>query len=269
MVVESTTTGTGWSTCRKPGSTSNWPTPVPFANTTGSNTPATGRCPAPRTPAAPGILPTGTILPPAHRAVRDLAAKRLQLVRSRAATFCHRKHPGPAKGARINSNQIKRLTLEDVTQWTCLLDVCLAIQSNLAVIMTLNTQIELLEKRLQENIGDRPGTPCSPAFPVSVASSPSSRSDRTDRTLYRGGQLRLPTPAASTSQRISSNKKKGETTPEWQQSTSPGPLLKRPTALRFCAEAKRFLRANEQRQTMQLAAKALAHKAGAEPASRI
>jgi len=30
-----------------------------------------------------GILPTGTILPPAHRAVRDLARKRMQLVRSR------------------------------------------------------------------------------------------------------------------------------------------------------------------------------------------
>ena len=29
-----------------------------------------------------GILPTGTILPPEHRAVRDLARKRMQLVRS-------------------------------------------------------------------------------------------------------------------------------------------------------------------------------------------
>ena len=30
-----------------------------------------------------GILPTGTILPPEHRAIRDLARKRMQLVRSR------------------------------------------------------------------------------------------------------------------------------------------------------------------------------------------
>lgn len=32
-----------------------------------------------------GILPTGTILPPEQRAVRDLARKRMQLVRSRTA----------------------------------------------------------------------------------------------------------------------------------------------------------------------------------------
>jgi transposase len=32
-----------------------------------------------------GILPTGTILPPAHRAIRDLARRRLQLVRSRTS----------------------------------------------------------------------------------------------------------------------------------------------------------------------------------------
>src|SRR3990170_3692226 len=32
-----------------------------------------------------GILPTGAILPPEQRAVRDLARKRMQLVRSRTA----------------------------------------------------------------------------------------------------------------------------------------------------------------------------------------
>jgi len=34
-----------------------------------------------------GILPTGTILPPEQRAVRDLARKRMQLVRSRTAPY--------------------------------------------------------------------------------------------------------------------------------------------------------------------------------------
>jgi len=35
-------------------------------------------------------------------------------------------------------------------------DVGLAVQSNLAVIMTLSTQIDCLEKRLQEKVGQRP-----------------------------------------------------------------------------------------------------------------
>jgi transposase len=32
-----------------------------------------------------GILPTGTILPPGQRTIRDLARKRMQLVRSRTS----------------------------------------------------------------------------------------------------------------------------------------------------------------------------------------
>ena len=55
-----------------------------------------------------GILPTGTILPPEQRAVRDLARKRMQLVRSRTThilaveNITARQH-----GARISSNQVK------------------------------------------------------------------------------------------------------------------------------------------------------------------
>ena len=62
-----------------------------------------------------GILPTGTILPPDQRAVRDLARKRMQLVRSRTThilaveNITARQH-----GARISSNQVKRLTAETV-----------------------------------------------------------------------------------------------------------------------------------------------------------
>ena len=55
-----------------------------------------------------GILPTGTILAPEQRALRDLARKRMQLVRSRTThilaieNIIARQH-----GARISSNQVK------------------------------------------------------------------------------------------------------------------------------------------------------------------
>lgn len=104
-----------------------------------------------------GILPTGTILPPEQRAVRDLARKRMQLVRSRTThilaveNITARQH-----GARISSNQVKRLAAETIDQMLLPEDVALAIKANVAVITTLSEQIKLLEKRLHEKIVARP-----------------------------------------------------------------------------------------------------------------
>jgi transposase len=104
-----------------------------------------------------GILPTGAILPAEQRAVRDLARKRMQLVRSRTThvlaveNITARQH-----GARISSNQVKRLSAEAIDQMPLPQDVALAIKANVAVIATLGAQIDLLEKRLQETIAERP-----------------------------------------------------------------------------------------------------------------
>ncbi len=99
-----------------------------------------------------GILPTGTILPPEHRATRDLARKRMQLVRSRTSHILAIENIlARQRGATINSNAIKRLTAADVNQMGLPEDVALAVQSNLAVVTTLGAQIELLEKRLQND----------------------------------------------------------------------------------------------------------------------
>lgn len=59
------------------------------------------------------------------------------------------------RAMKINSNQIKRLTAEEVDQMGLPADVALAVKSNLAVIITLNAQIDELEKRLQEKVGER------------------------------------------------------------------------------------------------------------------
>ena len=103
-----------------------------------------------------GILPTGTILPPEQRAVRDLARKRMQLVRSRTThilaveNITARQH-----GARISSNQVKGLTPEAIEQMPLPEDVAFAVKANVAVITTLSAQIDLLEKRLQKMMGER------------------------------------------------------------------------------------------------------------------
>lgn len=104
-----------------------------------------------------GILPTGTILPPEHRAIRDLARKRMQLVRSRTSHILAIENiMARQQAVKITSNIIKRLTAEGVDQMGLPADVGLAVQSNLAVIITLGAQIDLLEKRLQERVGERP-----------------------------------------------------------------------------------------------------------------
>jgi transposase len=100
-----------------------------------------------------GILPTGTILPPEHRAVRDLARKRMQLVQTRSTqvlsieTILSR-----TTGRRLSSNQIKRLKVTDLPALGLSEDVALAIQAHVAVIEVLQQQIAEVEKRLQERV---------------------------------------------------------------------------------------------------------------------
>src|SRR4030065_2504734 len=82
-----------------------------------------------------GILPTGTILPPEQRAVRDLARKRMQFGRSRTAhTLAVENITARQLGARISSNQVKQLMVETVDQMLLPADVALAIKANVAVI---------------------------------------------------------------------------------------------------------------------------------------
>src|SRR6266480_354579 len=104
-----------------------------------------------------GILPTGTILPREHRAVRDLARKRMQLVRSCTThVLAVENIMARQLGGRMTSNQIKRLADDAVDDLSLAADVGLAVKANVAVIATLQSQIEVLEKRLQKRVRPRP-----------------------------------------------------------------------------------------------------------------
>lgn len=59
-------------------------------------------------------------------------------------------------GTPMRSNQVKPLTTEGVDRMDLAEDVALAIKANVAVIETLATQIDLLEKCLQACLGVRP-----------------------------------------------------------------------------------------------------------------
>jgi transposase len=104
-----------------------------------------------------GILPTGTILAKDQRAVRDLARKRMQLVRSRTTHILAVENiTARERGTRLSSNQVKQLTDAAIEQMPLPADVALALKANIAVIAALDAQIERLEKRLQESVGPRP-----------------------------------------------------------------------------------------------------------------
>jgi transposase len=210
-----------------------------------------------------GILPTGTILPPEHRATRDLARKRMQLVRSRTSHILAIENIlARQRGATINSNAIKRLTAADVNQMGLPEDVALAVQSNLAVVTTLGAQIELLEKRLQERLGERteyalltsvPGIGRILAAIILLETGPIER-------FHAVGNYASYARCVD-SQHLSNGKKKGEGNAKNGNKYLVWAFVEAANfALRFNAEARRFYERKKARTNNVVATKALAHK---------
>jgi transposase len=210
-----------------------------------------------------GILPTGTILPPEHRAIRDLARKRMQLVRNRTSHILAIENiMARQQAVKITSNIIKRLTAEGVDQMGLPADVSLAIQSNLAVIITLCAQIDLLEKRLQESVGERPDY-------VLLSSVPGIGRILATIILLKTGSIERFAAVGNfasyarcvDSQHTSNGKKKGEgNTKNGNKYLAWAFVEAANFALRFCPEAKRFYERKKAKTNTVVAIKALAHK---------
>jgi transposase len=100
-----------------------------------------------------GILPTGSILLPELRATRDLARKRMQLVRSRTQHILAAENITAREfGSRISSNQVMQLDAEDVDAMLLPEGVKYALKANVAVVKAMSEQIKTLEKRIQEQV---------------------------------------------------------------------------------------------------------------------
>ena len=210
-----------------------------------------------------GILPTGTILPPAQRALRDLARKRMQLVRSRTSHILAIENiVARQRGTRIGSNQVKRLTCEAIDQMALSADVSLALQSNLAVIITLNEQIDRLEKRLQDSIKDRPEYGLLTSVPEIgriLAAIILLETGPIDRFTAVGNYASYA--RCVDSQHISNGKKKGEGNAKNGNKYLSWAFVEAANfASRFNAEAKRFYEHKKAKTNTMVATKALAHK---------
>jgi transposase len=210
-----------------------------------------------------GILPTGTILPPEQRAIRDLARKRSQLVRSRTAHILAVENiVARQRGARISSNQIKRLAEAGVDQLALPADVALAIKSNVAVITTLNEQIERLERRLREGMGERPGYALLHSVPgigPILATTIVLEIGSLDR--FPGVGQFASYARCVDSRRVSNGKQKGAgNTRNGNKYLAWAFIEAANFARRHCAEAQRFYERKKARTNAVVAVKALAHK---------
>jgi transposase len=100
-----------------------------------------------------GILPQGYIYPKEDRPVRDLARKRLFLVRHKSAHILSLQSLiARCCAQRVSASEIRKFTVEDLQQLLIEEHIVLSAQANLDTIMFLKQQIKLLEKAIQKKV---------------------------------------------------------------------------------------------------------------------
>jgi len=210
-----------------------------------------------------GILPTGYICPVEERALRDLARKRLQLTRSRTLHILSvESNLARQTGARINSRAVKQLTEETLESFGLLENVSAAMAANVAVIQTLNVQIEKLEARLRAQV--RPQEPfglltTAPGIGEVLATTIMLETGTIERFAAVGNFASYA--RCVDSKRVSNGKKKGEGNVKNGNRYLAWAFIEAANfARRYCPEAKRFYERKKAQTNNIVATKALAHK---------
>ena len=99
------------------------------------------------------ILPEGYIYPKENRGVRDLMRKRMQLVQDKSMHILSIQGIYAKQlNRRLNSNEVKQLTEEQVRTDFKTAELILAVSSNVEVMNCLENQIILIEKLLQQQL---------------------------------------------------------------------------------------------------------------------
>jgi transposase len=210
-----------------------------------------------------GILPTGHIHPPEERALRDLARKRIQLVRSRTQHVLSVENIlARSTGSRIASAAIKRLAAEDAGVLGLAPDVSLAVQASLAVIHTLNLEIGRLEERLLESVRLRPDYArllSIPGIGKVLATVIMLETGDVSRFAKVGNFASYARCVDSV--RLSNGKKKGEGNTKNGNAYLVWAFVEAANfARRFNKEARRFFERKKAKTNNVVATKALAHK---------
>ena len=210
-----------------------------------------------------GLLAEGYIYPRAERGVRDLARKRMQLVRYRTAQILAIEGILMRQtGARMKGEAVKRLTPAQVDAFAFAPDVSLAVEANRAVSQTLSQQIEALEKRLKQAVILRPEyhlLKTVPGIGDVLATTIMLETGSIGRFAQVGNFSSYC--RCVDSSRDSNGKKKGEgNTRNGNKYLAWAFVEAANFALRCCPQAKRFYDRKKHKTNRVLALKALAHK---------
>ena len=211
-----------------------------------------------------GLLPEGYICPKPQRALRDLARKRMQLVRSRTQHILAVENiQARESGCRMNVKQVKQLDAQSVEAMPALLpEVKLALQANVAVIAELGKQIDKLEGCLHERVR------LSEEFRLLKTTPGIGETLATTIMLETGTVARFAQVGNFSSycrcvdsERTSNGKKKGEGNVKNGNAYLAWAFIEAANfARRYCPEAKRIYERKKAKTNNIVATKALAHK---------
>jgi len=211
-----------------------------------------------------GLLAEGYICPKPLRVLRDLARKRMQLVRSRTQHILAVENiQARESGSRMNVKQVMRLDEQSVEAMPQLLpEVKLALQTNVAVIGELSQRIARLERYLHERVR------LSQDFCLLKSVPGIGQTLATTIMLETGTVARFAKVGNFSSycrcvdsERLSNGKKKGTGNAKNGNAYLAWAFIEAANfARRHCAEAKRFYERKKARTNNIVATKALAHK---------
>jgi transposase len=209
------------------------------------------------------LLRFGYVFPPEWRAVRDLARKRLQMVRSRTLhVLALETLYARQTGGHIGGNAVKQLSTDQVAQWDWLDDAVMAAQANVEAIQAMERIITQLERRLHERVK------LSPQY-TALKTVPGIGEILSTVIMLETGPIERFTSAGNYasyarcvgSGRYSNNKKKGEGNRKNGNAYLAWAFVEAAHfALRYSEPAKRFYDRKKARANAALATKALAHK---------
>ncbi len=195
-----------------------------------------------------GLLAEGYIYPREERAARDLARKRMQLVR-----YCT---------AQVLSIENIVVTAQQVEALGFAPDVALAVECNRAVCQVLQEKIKVLEKRLKERVNLRPEyrlLKTAPGIGEILATTIMLETG----TVARFAQVGNFSSYCRCVKRLreSNHKKKGEGNAKNGNKYLAWAFVEAANfALRFCPEAKSFYERKKRKTNRIVALKAVAHK---------
>jgi transposase len=162
----------------------------------------------------------------------------------------------------MSSERVKRLTAEQVEGLGFAPDVALAVEANRAVSETLQRQIEVLEKRLQQRVKLRPEyrlLKTVPGIGETLATTIMLETGTITRFASVGNFSSYC--RCVDSRRESNGKKKGEGNAKNGNKYLAWAFVEAANfALRYCPEAKRFYERKKRKTNGIVAIKAIAHK---------